>query len=113
MIEPTNYTKKERDQYNKHRSTACHVLEIREQEYNRFRKLALEVNKVDTMYFNGELGEEEYNPKIMALISTIKALANHFSLEIYHQQDPRGASIYLSRESMDDSNYPSRGQVIY
>lgn len=45
-------------------------------------------------------------------LKRIKALCTLHGLHFYYQTDPRGASLYLSREPMTDQNYSS-GVAVY
>ncbi len=50
--------------------------------------------------------------KVERIEDACSELAKKIGLKAYHQCDPRGCSLYLIDETMDDTNY-SRGIAIY
>lgn len=73
------------------------------------------LNRLDVASCNGEIEEEEYLKKSIYLedkASQILASFEDNDLLIYHQSDPRGASLYIIDETMDKSNY-TNGIAIY
>ncbi len=43
----------------------------------------------------------------------IQTTCERLGLHFFHQTDPRGAALYVSREPMTDCNYSSRGVAVY
>jgi|SRR5665213_1293051 len=111
-----SYTRSEREEYNIMRDKACAQLGITKSQYNAFRRLAERLTVTDTQYCNGEYpyaeadGEFRYDHKASAIYDAIEAKLG--GLHYYHQSDPRGRSLYVSKEPMDSDSYTS-GVVIY
>lgn len=107
------YTKKERDQYNHDREIVCKDLMITINQYNWFRRKGAELHRIYEDNCNGFYEtEDEYYSKTLPVELSIEKKAEGLSLEVYHQTDPRGASLYLGREAMSPSNYNSKGHAI-
>ena len=111
------YTKNERENYNDHRDHACDTLMITKNQYNYLRRLANELSKVDVDYCNGDIDDETiYDIKTDDVLDRMGAYLHKIRpyAEIYHQSDPRGASLYISNdEKMTQANYNSVGVCIY
>lgn len=107
------YTKAEKDQYNQHRENVCNNLGITRNGYNMFRRLAERLHQIYEDNCNGEYQEErDYFAVVIPLQDKIDSKANKMGLHTYHQTDPRGASLYLSKEMLTPENY-NRGSAIY
>ena len=50
--------------------------------------------------------------RVRKIVKDVEATKGQ-ELSFYHQTDPRGASLYVSNETLTDSNYSSRGIAIY
>lgn len=106
------YTKKEREQYNHNREIVYKDLGITVNQYNWFRRKGAELNRIYVNNCNGVYEtEDEYFLTISPIELSVEDKAKKLSLFVYFQTDPRGASLYLSNEMMDQSNY-NRGHAI-
>lgn len=106
------YTKKEREQYNHDREIVCKDLGITANQYNWFRRKGAELHRIYEDNCNGFYEtEDEYYSKTLPVELSVEDKAKKLSLFVYFQTDPRGASLYLSKEVMDQSNY-NRGHAI-
>lgn len=110
-----NYTKTERQNYIAHRQRVCNELNITVNDYNYFRRLNNDYNKLFTDNCNGVMDEysywKQFNHLNAVLISRM-ARMNRFDINHFIQTDPRGASVYLSLEAMSPMNY-TNGHCIY
>lgn len=117
-----NYTRKERAQYNIDRERRCERLGITTNQYNRFRRLAEKLSRIDEWRCNGtrdtsynghnEYTEEEYLRDEILLIETIAYQAGLCGLKgMYHQTDPRGCSLYLDLDHIPYDNYTSAAAI--
>lgn len=107
------YSKKEREQYNVRRLAVCEQLKIRELDYNAFRRLGQKLCIIYVQSCNGEIDEIEYEQAIRPLYIKAEKLSRQLNLEIYFQTDPRGNTIYLSREKIVDNDYTRNSVSIY
>lgn len=108
-----NYTKKERDMYNRHREIVCERLGITKNQYNWFRRKGEALHKVYENNCNGVYNSErEYVLAEHDIQVDIVAKALELELTIYFQTDPRGASIYLDTQPILRNNY-TRAHCIY
>jgi hypothetical protein len=101
------YTKQERDMYNKDRDFTCERLGITKNQYNWFRRLSEQLRKTYEDNCNGDIAESEYTTKVSKAEVKITNRAKELGLYYFLQTDPRGATIYLSKEFVDDTNYIS------
>jgi len=107
------YTKKEREEYNIYRRIVCEKLGITKNEYNKFRRLANQLHRCYEKFCNGEYPTDaEYEADIRPLEEKIIKLAKEKGLNVYFQTDPRGAALFLSKESVGPDNYPVVGSAI-
>lgn len=96
------HTKKEREQYNVSRDSACAKLGITKNQYNWFRREGEKLHKLYEDNCNGI----NYDEKIETLIENeITKKASKLCLNVYFQTDPRGETIYLDTESIPENNY--------
>lgn len=103
-----NYTKTETEHYNQHRDNVCETLGITKNQYNYLRRLAGHLSDNDTDYANGVIEEADFDKKDDAILIRILNYLHKFKPEtnIYHQTDPRGASLYISNgEKLTQMNY--------
>ncbi|KKR00132.1 MAG: hypothetical protein UT24_C0016G0021 [Candidatus Woesebacteria bacterium GW2011_GWB1_39_12] len=107
------YSKTEREQYNEYRLAVCEKLSIRELDYNAFRRLGQKLCNIYVQSCNGEIDEIEYEQQVRPLYIKAEALARRLKLEIYFQTDPRGNTIYLSKEKIVDNDYTRNSISIY
>ena len=115
------YSKKERERYNQYRERIGKEYGIGKNEYNRLRRVGNELHRADEDYANGRhrITNEEYTEKhhkhdVNTAFSKTKALKKKLKdVHYYHQSDPRGASLYISKKKLDQKNYSSEGHHIY
>ena len=110
------YTKQQREQYNQYRDSVCEKLGLTINQYNYIRRLGNKINFLDTQNCNGDLDNNEYYQSLLEdlfhkLFDYRKK--NKLNVYDYHQSDPRGVSIYLSKVLLMDSNYNTNGYSIY
>lgn len=111
------YNAKQREQYNKDRSITCERLGISENQYNAFRRYGQKLHKIYENNCNGysDSYEEQADEREEQVINdAIDAKCKNLGLEFYLQTDPRGATIYLSKEPIESNNYNRFGsECIY
>lgn len=100
-----SHDKGEREQYNNYRLAVCQKLGIREFDYNRFRHLGRQLHKIYIDECNGILDEKEYEDLTAPFYEVGDRLSKSMGLYIYYQTDPRGGTIYISREPIPKNNY--------
>jgi hypothetical protein len=107
------YSKKEREQYNIDRVRTCERLGIRELDYNAFRRIGQSLQKIYVMNCNGEFkNENEYEEATSDYYKSGDNLAKRLNLYIFYQTDPRGGTIYLSKEPIPENDYTT-ANVVY
>jgi len=67
---------------------------------------------LDVKTCNGEINDDDYTKKVNAIYKKITALSKEYGFDYYHQSDPRGVSLYISKEYIDGQNY-NNGVAIY
>jgi hypothetical protein len=121
------YSKKERESYNKYRESTSSKLGIDKNEYNRLRRAAQSLHRSDedsamgtkewrhNQNSNKEYKEKEYKKDVGHAFkkAKAKALQKAKGLHFHHQSDPRGASLYVAKEKLKDTDYSSKGHHIY
>jgi len=108
------YNKKQRDQYNQMRTRICEELGITKNEYNSFRLNGQALCNIYTLSCNGEIEEDQYEGETTKLYTKLDNKAKELGLFIFYQTDPRGATIYLSKEKIANNNYNRPGsECIY
>ena len=113
-----NNTKKERQYYNEQRERTCQRLGITKNQYNWLRRKGEELRKVyendcNGLYANEDVSrnaEEVLDEKITDYIKYISE--TQISLFWHYQTDPRGATLYVDTEPIDEYNYTD-GCCIY
>lgn len=102
-----SYTKKQRDYYNAYRTGVCNKLGITKNEYNYIRRIGERLHSLYERNCNGTIEEQAYGDEVtrlrMKLAGYDPIIKN--KLVIYHQTDPRGASIYLDNKPIPYNDY--------
>lgn len=126
--ESMTYTKKQRDQYNHDRDITCERLGITKNEYNAFRRIGEQLHQIFEWSCNGYKGQEaiyegnriinEYTNEreeidANPLYDKVYFLAGKHNLYVYIQTDPRGATIYLSKNPIPKNDYNRSAECIY
>ena len=108
-----NYNKRQREEYNTQREMTCNRLGIKKNTYNYFRRMGNKLRGIYEDNCSGSIGSYKICDLLIESITVpVNLKAKENKLYIYFQSDPRGATIYLSREKIDDVNY-IRGEAIY
>jgi hypothetical protein len=79
--------------------------------YRKLQKIAKSLSRLDVLACNVGLTDKQ-EAKLAKLEAEAERLANEMGLKSYHQGDPRGLSLYLIDESMDNTNYHN-GIAVY
>ena len=110
-----SYTTKQREQYNHDRDLTCERLGISKNQYNQFKRWGQALHKIYEDNCNGEYDSEEvYEADCNIYYVKANTLAKMLGLHIFYQTDPRGATIYLSKEPIEYNNYNRWGsECIY
>lgn len=100
------YTKQQREEYNRYRALTCARLGIKEHQYNWFRRKGEALHQLYEDNCNGLFeSEEDYESITLPFEDEVEKKAKSFKLEVYFQTDPRGATIYLDKEPIPYNNY--------
>lgn len=99
------YTKKEREQYNEYRKAVCERLKIDENEYNKLRRYGSALRALYVADCNGDIDQEDYALETDRLYKLCDNFCKRLRLNVFYQSDPRGATIYVSKEPIPDNNY--------
>lgn len=101
------YTKDETKWYNTNRDSVCKTLNITKNQYNYLRRISNAINDLDCKYCNGEIGDYENSSGVYMLIQKAKTYTLKIDrcFNFYHQSDPRGASLYASKNPISRDNY--------
>lgn len=107
------YSKKQREEYNRSRALTCANLGITESQYNWFRRIGNQLHSIYEDSCNGLIQYSENKPAEAGsyealtnpLYEKAEAKAKSLNLYIYFQTDPRGATIYLDREPIAENAY--------
>ena|ERR1019366_1291302 len=113
-----SYTRKEREQYNQYRANVCETLGITANQYNWLRRKGEALSKADADYCNGDVFtmEEEYDCAKNVLMGKVRTYIDGISVYVlwsYHQSDPRGCALYLSKEPISADSYSQTATAIY
>jgi hypothetical protein len=73
-------------------------------QLDRLRKIAHTIHRLDENACNYELSKRQ-ETRLKNLLIEAEGIASNLGLKIYHQRDPRGKSLYLINEEMDETNY--------
>ena len=116
-------SKKERAEYNEHRDRTSRELGLTKHHYNALRRVANGLSEAGTNSANGrdrsgkEYTEKHYNKDCANAFHKAEALrkkvGGKHAVHFYHQQDPRGVSLYAGKERMSHNDYNSKGRPIY
>jgi len=84
-------------------------------KYKNLVRLSKKLSSIDTHYCNGTkyTTEDTYNDVTENVYNQIRVSLLNTKLYFYHQSDPRGASLYVSKEKLTSDNYSSKGLAIY
>lgn len=107
------YNKKQREMYNLDRDITCEKLGITVNQYNQFRRLGSVLHTIYELSCNGDLSEEQYEADTNNVYAKADKLAKDLGLKIFYQTDPRGATIYLSRDPISENSYNTSAQCVY
>ena len=82
--------------------------------YINLLKLARKLSNIDVHSCNGTKYTEDnaYTVATEKIYQKIKEVLSDSKLYFYHQSDPRGASLYISAETITSTNY-NNGLAIY
>lgn len=72
--------------------------------YERLKKISKALHRYDERHSERDLTEREKD-KVKKLIEEAQKLAEKINCKIYHQTDPRGATLYLGDEQINGTNY--------
>lgn len=126
-----SYSKREREDYNRHREHVTRELGIDKNKYNALRRVAQHLHRADEDYAMGRSDwrhEKNYNPHspryeekehgkdvahaFKKAEAIRKKLGGKHAVHFYHQGDPRGAALYVAKHRMKHTDY-NKGHVIY
>lgn len=71
----------------------------------KLKKISKKLNLLDCASCNGTIEETKYDKKVEKLLLEAQGIAGLFDFVAFHQTDPRGASLYLIDETMNETNY--------
>ena len=89
------------------------IEELRRAQYvfEECRKISRILHRLDETACNYGLTPTQ-EKRVKKLETAAEELAQRLSLHAYHQGDPRGASLYLINDTLNDTNY-SNGVCLY
>lgn len=109
--------KQQREWYLRDREIILDRLGITKLTFNAFRNIGRALRQEYENQCNGfetTAQEEESERAEESLTNQAFDLAKQYGLEIFLQTDPRGATIYLSKEPIEENNYNRPGvECIY
>src|SRR3990167_4882557 len=104
--ETMNYTKTEREHYNKDKEITCQQLGITKNQYNWLRRKGQELHRLYEDNCNGAFqNESEYENLVNPIYEDVNTYIKNLGLFVYYQTDPRGATIYLDKKPIPENNY--------
>lgn len=76
-------------------------------DYLTLKKLAKRLSTIDTHCCNGTryTDDASYEIAVNKVYAQLGEMLDAYGISWYHQRDPRGASLYLSREVLTQENY--------
>jgi uncharacterized protein (UPF0371 family) len=107
------YTKEQCKHYNINRDKACGELGITQNQYNWLRRKGEDLRKIYENNCNGlYLDDETYTQicqvredEIYAYLIKHKLNTKEYKIYVHFQTDPRGATLFLSRQPIPENNY--------
>lgn len=105
-------TKQQIEWYKRDRELICEDLGITINQFNQFRRIGNDLHKLYERQCNGytqQFHEDRDNEREQIFNDKAIKLATKLGLEVFFQTDPRGATIYLSKEPIADNNYNRLG----
>jgi hypothetical protein len=83
--------------------------------YNHLLKCSKKLTSIDTHSCNGTkyVTEDVLNDAHEKVYEKIRITLLTPKLYFYHQSDPRGVALYVSKEKLTPENYSSKGLAIY
>lgn len=122
-------TQAQQKQYDReYRASVQERLSITKKEYKRLLIWVNRIHRYDEQYCNGCIGygpvyrrnkiineytEDMYTADKDHAFDAITRILEGKKIWVFHQSDPRGISVYLSKNEIDASNYPQKGYAIY
>jgi hypothetical protein len=111
------YTKNDRENYNRDREVVCDRLKLTINQYNYIRRLNYELIRIFTDNCNGIIeNDDQYYSLVNPIIEKLNNYLYHnknmdMSITRYFhlQTDPRGNCIYISDTPINESNYNKFG----
>lgn len=94
-----------------YRSSTIVALGINRADYEAYRALSVALNDISTAYTNGEITDEAEEILVKPILAQLKIMTIKHKLYFFHQTDPRGESLYLSKTPITQVNY-NNGHVI-
>ena len=108
------YNKKEREAYNVFRNQTCEQLGLTKNQYNQFRRISAELHRIFENDCNGlYAGENEADSEAAEVMDRLETALNKLQTKLFYhiQTDPRGATVYLSHEPIDQTNYSRANHI--
>lgn len=81
--------------------------------YMKLLHLAKRLTTIDTQSCNGTRNEESYQKAWESVNNKLAEVLTPYKLNWYHQSDPRGASLYISKVKVTSENYNQLAIAIY
>lgn len=97
--------KQQREWYNHDRKIICERLGINQNQYNAIRRIGVQLRHVYEQSCNGTIDEQVYEKQTKTLEEKLIDMIFPFGFHYYLQTDPRGATIYLSKDPIPENNY--------
>lgn len=115
-----SYTKNQHENYNRDRDITCARLGISVNDYNYLRRIGQQLHRIYEWSCNGvddngnEMTDERFSDYTLPLYNKAYAKCKILKLHIFYQSDPRGATIYVSKDPIESNNYNRLGsECIY
>ena len=122
-----SYTKKEREQYNQYRQAVASKMGLDKTKFNYLRRIAHKLHEADensamgskswrgNHRYENDYKDKDYNKDVNEAFKKAGQYRKKKKLDVhfYHQRDPRGATLHVSKERMSSKDYPSKGHPIY
>lgn len=109
-----SYSKRAREDYNRHREHVGRELGFDKNKYNALRRVSHELSKHGEHEANtGEDRTRDIGKTFSKAEALRKKLGGKKKMHFYHQTDPRGVALYVGKNRMSPSDYNSKGSPIY